>query len=62
MKDGMGFGVGLGELANGSYSFVIMVYFPATEAAGGIGNECQVVAEDEVVTVEKTGGSFEVNK
>jgi len=60
--DGLDFGVGLGELADGSLSFVIMVYFPSNKVAGGIGNECQVSAMDEIVSVEKAGGSFQVNK
>lgn len=60
--DGENYGVGLSQLGDGSYTLVVYVFFPATEAAGGVGHECQVMAEDEVVTVEKTGGSFEVNK
>ena len=62
IKDGLDFSVGLGELADGSLSFVIMVYLPANKAAGGVGFECQVSAMDEIASVEKTGGSFEVNK
>ena len=60
--DGLDFGIGLGELADGSLSFVIMVYFPSNKVAGGIGNKCQVSAMDEIVSVEKTGDSFEINK
>ncbi len=60
--DGLDYGAGLGELVDGSYSLVVMVYFPANNAAGGVGFECQVSAMDEIASVEKTGGSFEVNK
>jgi hypothetical protein len=60
--DGLDYGAGLGELVDGSYSLVVMVYFPANNAAGGVGFECQVSAMDEIISVEKAGGSFQVNK
>jgi hypothetical protein len=56
--DGENYGTGLSQLGDGSYDLVVYVFMPAKE---GIGQDCQVMAEDEVVTVEKSGGEFAVN-
>jgi hypothetical protein len=60
--DGQDYGVGLGEFADGSYSMVIYVFYPASAAPGGVGFECQLSAEDEILTLEKQGGEFSITK
>jgi hypothetical protein len=60
--DGQDFGIGLGELPDGSYQMVIYVFFPADEAAGGVHFECQLTALDEVILVEKSGADFRIEK
>jgi hypothetical protein len=57
--DGENYGTGLSQLGDGSYDLVVYVFMPAKEGAG---QDCQVMAEDEVVTVEKSEGEFSIKQ
>jgi len=60
--DGQNFGVGLSQLRDGAYTLVVYVFVPANESSGLITHECQVTAEDEMLTVEKSGDIFTISK
>jgi len=52
--DGVDFGNGLLELADGSYVFDTIAFSEAVHA-GGFGLECQIRTSDEQVSFEKSG-------
>lgn len=60
--DGEDYGLGLRQLDDGTYKLVLYLFVPANRVAGGIGFECQLTAEDEWQTVEKSGDRFTVDK
>lgn len=58
--DGQNYGVGLRELPDGEYNLIVYVFVPAPMDSGGFGHECQMTAEDEWLTVVKSGSSFTI--
>lgn len=58
--DGHDHGVGLNQLGDGAYSLIVFVFVPADESSGLITHECQVMAEDEMLIVEKSGTTFTI--